>query len=346
MQSQNQHKMGDIKSDKVFILAGRATANLASRIAKNCGRELEEAQVNVFHDGEFMPTFDRSVRGGTVFIIQSTMPPTDNLFELLMLVDACRRDSAEKVIAVLPYYGFARQDRKVGPHEPIGAKLVANMIAASGVDGLMCMDLHASQIQGYFDLPVTHLFGSSIFMPYIRENFDTDEVIFASPDLGGSKRADKYARTLGTDFVCCYKHREVANQIASMRLLGDVKDKHVVLLDDLIDTGGTICKAAKIIMDNGAKSVRAMITHPVLSHWEDEKGVHDAIDNIENSVLEELVVTDTIPMRRQSSKINVLSCDWLFGEAINRTVNHQSINELYEISIRQRGTVHRISSEE
>lgn len=335
--------MSDKNSDKVFILAGRATKDLAERISQISGIKLGGSQVNMFHDGEFMPTFDESVRGATVFIIQSTMPPTDNLFELMMMVDACRRDSAEKVIAVIPYYGFARQDRKVGPHEPIGAKMVANMIAASGVDAIMCMDLHASQIQGYFDLPVTHMFGSSIFMPYIRENFDTNEVIFASPDLGGSKRADKYGKTLGTDFVCCYKHREKANEVSSMRLLGDVKDKHVILLDDLIDTGGTICKAAKIIMDSGAKSVRAMITHPVLSHWEDEKGVHDAIDNIENSVLEELVVTDTIPMRRQSSKINVLSCDWLFAEAINRIVRHESINELYETSIRQRGIVHRVT---
>lgn len=335
--------MSDKNSDKVFILAGRATKNLAERISQISGIKLGGSQVNEFHDGEFMPTFDESVRGATVFIIQSTMPPTDNLFELMMMVDACRRDSAAKVIAVIPYYGFARQDRKVGPHEPIGAKMVANMIAASGVDAIMCMDLHASQIQGYFDLPVTHMFGSSIFMPYIRENFDTNEVIFASPDLGGSKRADKYGKTLGTDFVCCYKHREKANEVSSMRLLGDVKDKHVILLDDLIDTGGTICKAAKIIMESGAKSVRAMITHPVLSHWEDEKGVHDAIDNIENSVLEELVVTDTIPMRRSSSKINVLSCDWLFAEAINRMVRNESINELYETSIRQRGTIHRVT---
>lgn len=293
-----------------------------------------------------MPTFDKSVRGGTVFIIQSTMPPTDNLFELLMMVDACRRASAEKVIAVIPYYGFARQDRKVGPHEPIGAKLVADMIAASGVDRVMCMDLHASQIQGYFNLPVDHLFGSSIFMPYIREKFDTSEVIFASPDLGGSKRADKYAKTLGTDFVCCYKHREVANQVSSMRLLGDVKDKHVILLDDIIDTGGTICKAASIIMENGAKSVRAMITHPVLSHWIDDKGVHDAIENIENSVLEELVTTDTIPLKRESDKIHVLSSDWLFADAIRRVVTHESINQLYETSLRHKGVIHHINHKE
>lgn len=293
-----------------------------------------------------MPTFDKSVRGGTVFIIQSTMPPTDNLFELLMMVDACRRASAEKVIAVIPYYGFARQDRKVGPHEPIGAKLVADMIAASGVDRVMCMDLHASQIQGYFNLPVDHLFGSSIFMPYIREKFDTSEVIFASPDLGGSKRADKYAKTLGTDFVCCYKHREVANQVSSMRLLGDVRDKHVILLDDIIDTGGTICKAASIIMENGAKSVRAMITHPVLSHWIDDKGVHDAIENIENSVLEELVTTDTIPLKRESDKIHVLSSDWLFADAIRRVVTHESINQLYETSLRHKGVIHHINHKE
>ncbi|MBQ7280131.1 MAG: ribose-phosphate pyrophosphokinase [Bacteroidales bacterium] len=321
--------MGEKINDKVFIFAGRATRDLATNIAEKYGIELGKSSVFQYADGEFQPSFEESVRGGIVFCIQSTIPPTDNLFELLMMIDAARRASADKVVAVIPYYGFARQDRKDKPHVPIAAKMIANMLTAAGVNRVVTMDLHADQIQGYFDIPVDHLFGSSLFMPYIRDTFNIEDVIFASPDLGGSRRAGQYAKTLGNSFVMCYKHRNKPNEIGEMRLIGDVAGKHVILLDDIIDTGSTICKAASIIKENGAKSVRAMITHPVLSG--------QAIEKVEASELEELVVTDSIPLKRTSDKIHVLSCDWLFAEALNRIVKHESIDNLYETTIHRKG---------
>ncbi len=317
-------------SDKVFIFAGRATKELAGEVAKNYGIELGKSAVFQYADGEFQPSYEESIRGGIVFIIQSTIPPTDNLFELLMMVDAARRASAQKVIAVIPYYGFARQDRKDKPHVPIASKLIADMLMAAGVDRVVTMDLHADQIQGFFNIPVDHLFGSSIFMPYLRSlDLPTEDVVFASPDMGGSKRASVYAKTMDNSFVICYKHRNKPNEIGEMRLLGDVKGKHVILVDDIIDTGTTICKAAEIIKAEGAKSVRAMITHPVLSG--------NAIEKIENSVMEELVVTDTIPLKRESSKIHVLSTAWLLAEALHRIVSHESIDNLYETTIHSKG---------
>ena len=321
-------------SDKVFIFAGRATADLARRVAEIFGIPLGNSTVFQYADGEFQPSFEETIRGGIVFIIQSTTPPTDNLFELLMMVDAAKRASAGKIVAVIPYYGFARQDRKDKPHVPIASRLIADMLVAAGVDRLITMDLHADQIQGFFNIPVDHLFGSSLFMPYIREKFDIEDVMFASPDMGGSKRAGMYAKTLNNSFVICYKHRNKPNEIGEMRLIGDVEGKHVILLDDLIDTGSTICKAAGIIKASGAKSVRAMITHPVLSG--------NAIEKIENSELEELVVSDTIPLKRESSKIRVLSCDWLFAEAIRRVTNCESLDNLYETTIHHKGVIHRI----
>lgn len=321
------------KSDKVFIFAGRATKDLASRIAEIYGIPLGNSTVFQYADGEFQPSYEETIRGGIVFIVQSTTPPTDNLFELLMMVDAARRASADKVVVVIPYYGFARQDRKDKPHVPIASKLIADMLTVSGIDRIITMDLHADQIQGFFNLPVDHLFGSSLFMPYIREKFDIEDVMFASPDMGGSKRASVYAKTLNNSFVICYKHRNKPNEIGEMRLIGDVKDKHVILLDDIIDTGTTICKAASIIKESGAKSVRAMITHPVLSG--------NAIEKVEDSVLEELVTTDTIPLKRPSDKIHVLSCDWLFAEAIRRVVNCDSLDNLYETTLHQKGVFRR-----
>ena len=329
MHTQNATIMGEKINDKVFIFAGRATRDLATNIAEKYGIELGKSSVFQYADGEFQPSFEESVRGGIVFCIQSTIPPTDNLFELLMMIDAARRASADKVVAVIPYYGFARQDRKDKPHVPIAAKMIANMLTAVGVNRVVTMDLHADQIQGYFDIPVDHLFGSSLFMPYIRDTFNIEDVIFASPDLGGSRRAGQYAKTLGNSFVMCYKHRNKPNEIGEMRLIGDVAGKHVILLDDIIDTGSTICKAASIIKENGAKSVRAMITHPVLSG--------QAIEKVEASELEELVVTDSIPLKRTSDKIHVLSCDWLFAEALNRIVKHESIDNLYETTIHRKG---------
>ncbi len=317
-------------TDKVFIFSGRATDVLARKVAENYGTELGKSAVFQYADGEFQPSYEQTVRGGIVCIVQSTIPPTDNLFELLMMVDAAKRASAEKVIAVIPYYGFARQDRKDKPHVPIASKLIADMLQAAGVDRVITMDLHADQIQGFFNIPMDHLFGSSLFMPYIRSlEIPTDDVLFASPDMGGSKRASVYAKTLNNGFVVCYKHRNKPNEIGEMRLIGEVEGKHVILLDDIIDTGTTICKAADIIKEAGAKSVRAMITHPVLSG--------NAIEKVENSALEELVVTDTIPLKRASSKIHVLSCAWLFAEAIRRVVNYESIDNLYETTIHRKG---------
>ncbi len=317
-------------TDKVFIFSGRATEVLARKVAENYGTELGKSAVFQYADGEFQPSYEQTVRGGIVCIVQSTIPPTDNLFELLMMVDAAKRASAEKVIAVIPYYGFARQDRKDKPHVPIASKLIADMLQAAGVDRVITMDLHADQIQGFFNIPMDHLFGSSLFMPYIRSlEIPTDDVLFASPDMGGSKRASVYAKTLNNGFVVCYKHRNKPNEIGEMRLIGEVEGKHVILLDDIIDTGTTICKAADIIKEAGAKSVRAMITHPVLSG--------NAIEKVENSALEELVVTDTISLKRTSSKIHVLSCAWLFAEAIRRVVNYESIDNLYETTIHRKG---------
>ena len=326
--------MGEKKTDKVFIFAGRATADLAHRVADNYGIPLGNSTVFQYADGEFQPSYEDTIRGGTVFIIQSTIPPTDNLFELLLMIDAAKRASAEKIVAVIPYYGFARQDRKDKPHVPIASKLIADMIMAAGATRVICMDLHADQIQGFFTIPVDHLYGSSLFMPYIREKFDIDDVLFASPDMGGSKRAGMYAKTLNNSFVICYKHRNKPNEIGEMRLLGDVKDKHVILLDDIIDTGSTICKAAGIIKESGAKSVRAMITHPVLSG--------NAIEKVEASALEELVTTDTIPLKRTSDKIHVLSCDWLLAEAIRRVVCNESLDNLYETTIHRKGVIKKL----
>ena len=224
-------------NDKVFIFAGRATETLAREVAINYGTDLGKSAIFQYADGEFQPSFEQSIRGGIVFIIQSTMPPTDNLFELLMMVDAAKRASAHKIIAVIPYYGFARQDRKDKPHVPIASKLIANMLQAAGVDRVVTMDLHADQIQGFFDIPVDHLFGSSLFMPYIRDwDIPVEDIMFASPDMGGSKRAGVYAKTLNNSFVVCYKHRNKPNEIGEMRLIGDVAGKHVILLDDIIVT--------------------------------------------------------------------------------------------------------------
>lgn len=322
-------------TDKVFIFAGRATEALARKVAENYGTDLGRSTVFQYADGEFQPSYEQTIRGGIVCIVQSTIPPADNLFELLMMVDAAKRASAEKIIAVIPYYGFARQDRKDKPHVPIASKLIADMLTVAGVDRIITMDLHADQIQGFFNIPLDHLFGSSLFMPYIRSlEIPCDDLMFASPDMGGSKRAGMYAKTMNNSFVICYKHRNKPNEVGEMRLIGDVMDKHVILLDDIIDTGGTICKAANLIKESGAKSVRAMITHPVLSG--------DAIEKVEASALEELVVSDTIPLKRESGKIHALSTAWLFAETIRRVVNYESIDNLYEDTIHRKGVPEKI----
>lgn len=304
----------------VKILTGRSTHYLAEKISKSYGDSLTEVEVLQFSDGEFEPIIQESVRGSFVFIIQSTFAPSDNLMELLMLIDAAKRASAGYIVAVMPYFGLARQDRKDKPRVAIGAKLVADLLTAAGAGRVMTMDLHAPQIQGFFNIPVDHLDASAIFVPYLKE-LNIPDLCFASPDVGSIKRARYYANTIGGDLVICDKHRTQANEIESMRLIGDVVGKNVVLVDDLIDTGGTLVSAANLIMEKGAKSVRALITHPVLSG--------KAYERIENSKLTELVVCDTIPLRQESPKIKVLSVSSLFAKAIRNAHEYKSINSLF-----------------
>ena len=308
-------------SNKFKIFAGSATKKLADSIAEKLGTTTGNVQIFRFSDGEFQPSFEESVRGQDVFIVQSTMPPTENLFEVLQMVDAAKRASAANIIAVLPYYGFARQDRKDRPRVSIGAKLVANLLSAAGVTRLITMDLHADQIQGFFEVPVDHLFASTIFLPYI-EQLKIDEsldLVIAAPDTGGTKRANAYAKYLDSDLAICYKQREKANEIASMTVIGNVEGKDVIIIDDMIDTAGTLTKAAQMMVENGAKSVRACCTHPVLSG--------PAHDRIANSVLTELVTTDTIPLVKENKKIKVLTVADLFGTVIENLLSQQSISK-------------------
>lgn len=304
----------------VKIFSGTNSKYLAEKIADAYGKPLGAVTAYKFSDGEMSTFYNESVRGSDVFIIQSTYAPSDNILELLLLTDAARRASASYVTVVVPYFGYARQDRKDKPRVAIGAKLFANLLSASGADRLMTMDLHADQIQGFFDIPVDHMDGTAIFFPYI-ESLNLDNVIFASPDVGGVKRARNYAKYFGSDMVVCDKHRERANQVASMQLIGNVEGCDAILVDDLIDTGGTLCRAAELLLNKGAKSVRAICTHPVLSG--------KAYDNINNSYLEELVVADTIPLRQQSDKIKVLSVSELFARAIRRIHDYKSISSLF-----------------
>lgn len=322
------------QKDTTALFSGRATLYLAKKISDVYRKPLGKSIVLQYADGEFQPSYEQNLRGCDVFIIQSTFAPSDNLMELLMFADAAKRASAQRIIAVIPYFGFARQDRKDRPRVPIAAKLVADLLQAAGVSRVITMDLHADQIQGFFNIPLDHLLASSIFIPYLRgQEISTEDLLFASPDVGGTKRASQYAKTLGTGFVMCYKQRNKPNEIGTMQLIGDVKGKHIILVDDIVDTGNTLCKAAELIKSCGAQSVRAMITHAVLSG--------DAMEKIENSCMEELLVTDTIPLRRESKKIKVLSTASIFAEAIRRVENYESIADFYEIAIKQKGVVER-----
>ena len=313
----------------VSIFAGRATQELGSKIAEAYGRienkpgfALGKSSVVVFSDGEFQPSFDESIRGHHVFIVQSTMPPTENLMELLLMIDAAKRASAHKVIAVIPYFGWARQDRKDQPRVSIGSKLVANMLTAAHVDRIITMDLHADQIQGFFDIPMDALYASSVFIEHIQK-MNIDNLLIAAPDLGASKRASAYAKRLGCDLAVCHKQRACANVVESMTLIGDVKDKNVIILDDIIDTAGTIVKAGQVMMDAGAKSVRAFATHAVCSG--------PAMERLDNSVFEEVVVTDSIPLPANASKkIKVVSTAPLFADVIRRIENYESISSLFK----------------
>jgi ribose-phosphate pyrophosphokinase len=311
-----------LQFNPIKLFAGSGTTVLAQNIADAYGRELGDVVLSRFSDGEFQPHFNESVRGCDVFLIQSTNPPTDNLIELLMMIDAARRASAHYVTAVIPYFGLARQDRKDKPRVAIGSKLVANLLTAAGINRIMTMDLHAAQIQGFFDIPVDHLDASIIFVPYIK-SLALGNLTIASPDMGGSYRARSFAKFFNAEVVICDKRRKRANEIESMTLIGDVTDQDIVLIDDICDTAGTLAKAAGLIMERGARSVRAVCTHPVLSG--------KAYETIENSVLAELIVTDTIPLKHESSKIKVLSTAQLFARAIENVNEHGSISQLFVV---------------
>lgn len=302
------------------IFSGTGSQYLAEKIARKFGEPLGKVNIQRFSDGEIYVEFQESIRGRFVFLIQSTYAPSDNLMELLLMIDAAKRASAYKVIAVIPYYGFARQDRKDRPRVAIGAKLVANMLTAAGADRVITMDLHAPQIQGYFDIPVDHLDSSAIFIPYI-EDLKLANLTFAAPDVGSANRIREIATYFECEMVVCDKHRKRANEIASMVVIGDVTDRDIVLIDDICDTGSTLVKSAGLMKENGAKSVRAFCTHPVLSGA--------AYNNIENSVLEEMVVCDTIPLRGECSKIKTVSTDELFAVTIRNAFENKSINSLF-----------------
>ncbi len=304
----------------VKLFAGSNSLYLADQIAKNYGEDLAKMQLLRFSDGEMQPEIQESVRGSYIFVIQNTNAPADNLMELLMIVDAAKRASADYITAVIPYFGYARQDRKDRPRVAIAAKLVANLLTAAGVNRVMTMDLHAGQIQGFFDIPVDHLNSSAIFIPYI-ESQKWDNLCFASPDVGSVKRARIYAQYFSADMVICDKYRKRANEVAEMTLIGSVEGKNVVVVDDMVDTGGTLCSAADLLLEKGAKSVRAMITHPVLSG--------KAYENIEKSNLTELIVSNSLPLAKQSPKIKQLSVAEIFATSIRNAHEHKSINSLF-----------------
>ncbi|MEM9142354.1 MAG: ribose-phosphate pyrophosphokinase, partial [Bacteroidota bacterium] len=292
------------------------STDLAKKIAKSYGTELGNVLFSRYSDGEFQPSFEESVRGARIFIIGSTNPSSENLMEMLLMLDAAKRASARHITAVMPYFGWARQDRKDKPRVPIAAKLIAKMLEAAGATRIITMDLHADQIQGFFEKPVDHLFASTLFLPYLKK-LGLDNLTIASPDMGGSKRAYAYSKALQSDVVICYKQRAKANVISHMELIGDVQGKNVVLVDDLVDTAGTLTKAADLMMERGAISVRAITTHGLLSG--------DAFEKIEGSQLKELIITDSIPIQRKSEKVKVLSCAELFADVMHRVHHNTSI---------------------
>jgi ribose-phosphate pyrophosphokinase len=303
------------------IFAGTGSQNLAEQICKSYGCQLGKINIQKFSDGEIQPIFLESIRGDYVFLVQSTYAPADNLMELLLMIDAARRASAGRIIAVLPYYGYSRQDRKDRPRVAIGAKLVANMLTAAGADRIITMDLHAPQIQAYFDIPVDHLDSSAVFIPYITQ-LRLENLTFAAPDVGATNRIREIASYFEAEMVICDKHRKRANEIASMVVIGDVVDKDIIIVDDICDTAGTLKKAAALLKDKGARSVRALITHPVLSG--------NAYKNIEESALEELVVCDTIPLKQPApEKIKCITTAELFAVAIRNAYENKSINNLF-----------------
>lgn len=308
-------------SKTVKFFAGNVSERLAKEIANAFGVPLNERKLIRFSDGEFEPSFEETVRGAEVFLIQSTPPPSDNLMELLFMIDAAKRASAKTIVAVMPYFGFARQDKKGKPRVPIGAKLVANLLTAAGVDRIMTIDLHAQQIQGFFEFPVDHLFASELFIEDIK-NLKLPNLVVASPDMGGSKRANTYANFLQSGLVVCYKDRKEANKVGGMLLIGDVKGKDVVIIDDMVDTAGTLTKAADLMIEEGANSVRAYCTHGVLSG--------KAYENLDKSQIEELVITNTIPKTHKSKKVREISVANLFAQTIESTIKNESISDKWK----------------
>lgn len=312
-----------IDTKNVAIFAGSASLELATKIAEGLGISLGDMEVEHFADGEFSVYYKDSIRGKDVFLVQSTYPSSDNMMELLLMIDAAKRASAHYIAAVIPYFGWARQDRKDKPRVSIGAKLMADLLGTAGVTRLITMDLHADQIQGFFNVPVDHLYASTVFIDYLRKTSDLDRTVVATPDVGGAKRANSYAKFLGVPMVICHKSRAKANEVAEMTIIGDVTGKDVILVDDIVDTAGTICKAADLMMRNGARSVRAIASHAVLSD--------PATERIEASSLTEMIFTDSIPLRKHSNKIRIVSVAGVFAEAIKRVINHESISILYSL---------------
>lgn len=305
---------------KVKIFTSSGSLYLAEKIAQEYGKPLGAIVIQKFSDGEIVPFYKESVRGHDIFLIGSMFGASENILELLLMIDAAKRASAKYVTVVVPYFGYARQDRKDRPRIAIAAKLMANVLTAAGADRIMTCDLHAGQIQGFFDIPVDHLYASYIFIPYIQK-LNVSNLLFASPDVGGTKRVRAYATHFGAEMVICDKYRNRPNEVAEMRIIGNVEGKDVLLVDDIIDTGGTLSKAADIIMDQGASSVRAICTHAILSG--------KAYENIEKSALQKLVVTDTVPLKQQSEKIEVLSVAQMFATCIRKTHKYESINSLF-----------------
>jgi ribose-phosphate pyrophosphokinase len=309
-------------SDKssFLVFSGTATRYLAERICQSLGCPLGKLQITKFSDGEFAVSYEESIRGRDIFLVQSTFPSSDNLMELLLMIDAAKRASARTINAVIPYFGWARQDRKDKPRVSIGAKLVADLLSAAGVNRVITMDLHADQIQGFFDVPVDHLYASNVILPYLQ-SLKLDELVIASPDVGGSKRANTYAKYLGCPLVLCNKTRARANVVESMQIIGDVAGKNVVIIDDMVDTAGTITKAADLMKENGALTVRACASHCVMSG--------PASDRVQASALEEIVFTDSIPYTQRCAKVKQLSVAEMFAEAIQRVIDNKSISDLY-----------------
>ncbi|MCH5325622.1 MAG: ribose-phosphate pyrophosphokinase [Duncaniella sp.] len=306
----------------IKIFSGTRSTYMAKEICQELGCELGKMNIQYFADGEFEVSFEESIRGCEVYLVQSTFPNSDNLMELLLMIDAAKRASAASIIAVMPYFGWARQDRKDKPRVSIAAKLVANLLTAAGVDRVIAMDLHADQIQGFFDVPLDHLYASSVFIPYIK-SLGLKDLVIASPDVGGAKRANNYAKYLNVPLVLCHKQRAKANVVANMTVIGDVKDKDVIIIDDMVDTAGTITKAADLMKANGARSVRALCSHAIMSD--------PASERVDNSALEEMMFTNSIPFNKNCRKATILSVARLFADTIRRVHTHESISSQYLI---------------